>query len=194
MGEKKMVKSNTKNIVLCGIFVALIIIGAYIRIPVSAIPITLQVQFVMCAGLFLGPYWGSLSAVVYMLMGLMGLPVFSAGGGIWYIMKPSFGYVIGFIAEAFVAGLITRRSKPSLLRTLTGVYAGLIAFYGIALIYVYVLSNFIIDSPIGVMAMLSAYFFMFIPGDFITCTVAGLVAVKTMPFVRSDLLAAKNKK
>lgn len=67
--------------VLVSFFAALTATGAYIMIPVplSPVPITLQVFFVLLAGSILGNKWRSLSTVVYILLGIVGLPVFARG-------------------------------------------------------------------------------------------------------------------
>ena len=88
--------SKTKTLIYCSLFTALIAVGAFIKIPVPVVPFTLQYLFTMLAGLLLGSRKGTLSVVAYMLLGLAGLPIFSEGGGFWYVLKPSFGYIIGF--------------------------------------------------------------------------------------------------
>ena len=98
--------TKTKSMIYCGLFTALIAAGAFIKIPVPVVPFTLQYLFTMLAGLFLGSRKGMISVVAYMLLGLAGLPIFSEGGGIWYIFKPSFGYIIGFCLGTYVTGLI----------------------------------------------------------------------------------------
>ena len=77
---------STKKIVLCGLFVALMAIGAFIRIPIPMLPITLQTMFVLYAAVILGGRLGAVSVLVYVIMGLIGVPVFAEGGGIWYVM------------------------------------------------------------------------------------------------------------
>ena len=63
--------------VLCGIFAALIGIGAFIQIPIPIIPLTMQDLFVMLAGILLGAKFGALSVFIYMFIGLLGFPVFT---------------------------------------------------------------------------------------------------------------------
>ena len=82
--------TKTKSLIYCGLFTALIAVGAFIKIPVPVVPFTLQYLFTMMAGLLLGPKLGALSVTFYMLLGLAGLPIFSEGGGIWYIFKPNY--------------------------------------------------------------------------------------------------------
>ena len=94
--------SKTKQLVFCSLFTALIAVGAFIKIPVPVVPFTLQYLFTMLAGLILGPRLGTISVTAYMLLGLAGLPIFTEGGGLWYVLKPSFGYIIGFCIGTYV--------------------------------------------------------------------------------------------
>lgn len=70
---------KTKDLVLCAMFVALIAVGAFIKVPVPVVPFTLQFLFTMLAGLLLGPVNGALAVVVYIVLGLVGLPIFTQG-------------------------------------------------------------------------------------------------------------------
>ena len=79
--------------ILCAMFVALIAVGAFIKVPIPVVPFTLQYLFTMLAGLLLGGKKGSLAVGIYILLGLIGLPIFAQGGGIGYIFQPSFGYI-----------------------------------------------------------------------------------------------------
>ena len=90
-------KSRTYKMILVALFAALIAVGAFIRIPVPLVPFTMQTFFVVLAGMLLGKKLGAASALVYLAIGLIGIPVFTQGGGIGYVLKPSFGYLIGFI-------------------------------------------------------------------------------------------------
>ena len=77
--------AKTKNLILCGLFTSLIVVGAFIRIPIPVVPFTLQLLFTMLAGLLLGGKWGAASVCIYIVLGLMGLPVFAEGGGLAYV-------------------------------------------------------------------------------------------------------------
>ena len=83
--------TKTRSMVQCALFAALVAIGAFIQIPVPYMDyFTLQFLFVLLAGMLLGSARGALSVSVYVLVGLVGFPVFAAGGGIQYIFRPSF--------------------------------------------------------------------------------------------------------
>ena len=98
---------------LCGMFTALIVVGAFIKIdiplPLYTMHFTLQWLFVMMAALLLGSKLGALRVIVYLFIGLIGVPVFAAGGGIGYVFRPGFGFLLGFALSAFIMGLICER-------------------------------------------------------------------------------------
>ena len=112
MENTKTKRLSTKSMVLCAMFTALVAVGAFIQIPVPYMDyFTLQFFFVLLAGLILGGNKGAISVGCYVLLGLIGIPIFAAGGGIGYIFRPSFGYLVGFIASAFVTGKICEKLK-----------------------------------------------------------------------------------
>lgn len=98
-------KFKTKDMLLIAMSVALIALGAMIRIPSPVAGFfTLQLPFVIMIGVLLGPQRGAMAALVYMIGGLMGIPWFAAGGGLGYLLKPTFGFIISFIFAAWIAG------------------------------------------------------------------------------------------
>ena len=79
-------REKTYKIALVAMFAALSAIGAFIRVPMPMVPFTLQLFFTTMAGLLLGGELGALSVGVYVLIGLLGLPVFTGGGGFSYVL------------------------------------------------------------------------------------------------------------
>ena len=71
----------------------------------------ITIFFVLLAGILLGSKLGALAVLLYVVIGLLGLPIFAAGGGLAYIVRPSFGYLIGFIAGAYVTGIICEKTN-----------------------------------------------------------------------------------
>ncbi|WP_315166584.1 biotin transporter BioY [Metaclostridioides mangenotii] len=169
---------NTKELVLCSLFTAMIAIGAFIKIPIPFMDyFTLQFLFVILAGMILGPRLGTISVSIYIVIGLMGFPVFAAGGGIQYILKPSFGYLIGFSICVFVIGYICEKIKTtSFKQYLIISFIGMFFTYSIGFIYKYLILNLYMNeiTPIGVI-VLSA-FPLDIPGDVILCIVGSSIA------------------
>lgn len=112
-------KLRALDITLVGMFVALMAIGANITsfVPfmvVGGIPITLQTFFAILAGAILGSRLGSISMFVYMLVGLVGVPIFAQfGAGLSIIFKPNFGFIISYIFTAFIIGKIVEKKKTT---------------------------------------------------------------------------------
>jgi len=158
-----------KKMTLCALFAALIAVGAFIRIPVPVLPFTMQSFFILLAGYIMGSKLGLLSVCIYIFLGLAGLPVFAQGGGIGYVLQPSFGYIIGFAAGAFVTGLIAQRKrKPSFRRLLAAGFAGLALVYLFGMVYYYLISAFYLDAPIGLWPLFLHCFILTVPGDILT--------------------------
>ncbi len=105
-----MTQSKTLTMSRSALFTALVAISSYIQIPVPFMDyFTLQFFFVLLAGMILGEKQGAISVGLYVLIGLLGVPVFAAGGGIGYIFKPSFGYLLGFIMTAYAVGYTVKK-------------------------------------------------------------------------------------
>ena len=126
---------NLRSSVFSALFTSLIVVGAYLKIPVGPVPIVLANFFVILAGALLGPRWGSVSVGLYLLLGVVGLPVFAGGGGIAYLAGPTGGFLVGYLPSAFIAGFIVssvegRKDLPkSTLITTAGLVAGALVIY-----------------------------------------------------------------
>ena len=185
---------KTKSLVYCGLFTALIAVGAFIKIPIPVVPFTLQYLFTMMAGLLLGPRLGALAVTFYMVLGLIGLPIFAEGGGIWYIFKPSFGYIIGFIVGTFVTGYIAQQmKKKSVINYLLANLAGLFFVYAIGMIYYYIICNFVINTPIAVWPLFLYCFILAVPGDLALSILGALMVKRVKPILGIEAIAMKSR-
>lgn len=126
---------TAKRLILVGLFACLTALGALISIPtpLSVVPITLQIPFTLSAGFVLGPKDGALSQLLYLLVGAVGLPVFSRQlGGFTVLVGPTAGFLWGFVLSAALTGLINRRFRP---RTVSAIFLclslGLLAIYSL---------------------------------------------------------------
>ncbi len=181
--------AKTTSIIYCGLFTALIAVGAFIKIPVPVVPFTLQYLFTMLAGLLLGARLGSLSVFAYMVLGLAGLPIFSEGGGLWYVFKPSFGYIIGFVVGTFVTGWIAEHMKhKTVLNYLAANLTGLMIVYAFGMIYYYVICNYVINTPIGVWPLFLYCFLLAVPGDIALSILGAVVAKQVRPVIGLEVL------
>ena len=101
--------------ILTALFTALIAAGSFIKVPVGAVPVTLQTLFVFMAGLLLPPLNATLSVLIFIILGLIGLPIFTSGGGIAALISPTGGFIIGFLAAAIAGSLLAKRKHDSIL-------------------------------------------------------------------------------
>ncbi|MDK2820593.1 MAG: biotin transport system substrate-specific component [Clostridia bacterium] len=125
---------KTKDLALIALFAALISVLAQISIPLpfSPVPITGQVLGVVLAGAILGRNKGTLAIIVYLLMGAIGLPVFAQGGsGLAAFVKPSGGYLWGFVLGVYAMGLILEMGKKEVgyLRLVISMFVCLMVVY-----------------------------------------------------------------
>lgn len=156
---------DIKKISLTGIFAALIAVGAFVKIPAAPVPVTLQSFFVLLSGILLGSKWGMLSVLVYIILGILGFPVFTSGGGIMYVLHPTFGFLIGFLASSFFAGALFRDKRISWLRA----YLCLIPTYVIGILYYIMVLKFFSNKNIDFYEILYTGYVLFIPADVMKC-------------------------
>ncbi len=181
MDKQFMEKSRIMKLTLCALFVALTAIGAFIKIPTPLAPFSLQVLFVIMAGIVLGPRLGFLSQMAYITIGLIGIPIFTLGGGPSYIFQPTFGFLLGFAAAAFVVGEITERSRPLTLKKLMlAGSAGLVAIYAIGLPYLYVMLNVYMGKDMSLASILWGACALFLPGDLLKIFLASVLSLKIL--------------
>ncbi len=175
--------NRTLMMCMCALFTALITVGAFIKIPVPVVPFTLQYEFTMLAGLLLGKKYGTASVLLYVFMGLAGVPVFTQGGGLWYVTVPSFGYLIGFIPGTWLTGHIAHRTEnPTTGRLLAASYAGLAVVYFFGMTYCYFIKNFLVEGDgITLWPLFLNCFLLAVPGDIVLCIIASLAAKKIIP-------------
>lgn len=185
-GKKKKLTAGrrigTREMVLCGVFTTLIAVGAFIKVPVPVVPFTLQFLFTMLAGLLLGARLGAMSVGVYILLGLCGIPIFAEGGGFWYILKPSFGYLLGFMLAAYVTGrLVERRGRLTTGWVMAVNFLGLFIVYAAGMIYYYMICNYVIDTPIALGPLFLYCFVLAVPGDICLCILAAILTIRVRP-------------
>ena len=176
-------KTRTEKMLLCAMFTALITIGSFIRIPLPLIPITLQYFMTVLAGMLLGGKLGALSVLAYLGLGLAGLPVFSGGGGLGYIVKPTFGYLLSFAAGTFVTGYLSASAGTNIRRLLTAALAGMLIVYSGGTAYCWLIYRFYLQQAIGFWPLLLSCVIMPLPKDILLCWLAAFLAKKLKPLI-----------
>jgi len=163
--------------IFASVFGAVTAAGAYLMIPVPPVPITLQTFFLYLAAALLGGRLGALSQVVYLLIGIIGLPVFAAGkGGMGVFLGPTGGYLIGFVAGAYVVGRLAElRKEPG------PVWLGFAMVGGTAVIYLLGVMQLILIAKFSVNQAITVGVLPFLIGDALKIGVAVLIIVKIRP-------------
>ena len=178
---------KTRDLIYCALFAALTAIGAFLHFQFMHATITLQCFFTAMAGCLLGPVWGPVSQAVYVALGLIGLPIFTQGGGLTYLLQPTCGFLIGLIPAAWVIGLLTARRPPHPIRTAMACLAGLTVLYAVGLPYMAVILNQYMGKAMDFSAILWAGMLPFLPGDMLKIAVTAALA----PLLQKRLSAAR---
>nr|WP_026883557.1 biotin transporter BioY [Clostridium akagii] len=183
-------KISTRKIIMIALFAALTAIGSIITIPIGPVPITLQNMFPMLAGLILGSEAGAMSQLIYVLLGIIGLPVFAGGtGGINSVFSPSFGYLLGFILAAFIIGKISEKAgKLTLIKSFIICIIGTITIYLIGIPYLYIILHNVLGEKITIAYAIKIGFVLFIPGDIFKIIVVAFITNKVVPLLRRQSL------
>lgn len=169
-----MRRIGVRELVFCALFVALITVGTFIRVPmIGGDVFTLQFLFTLLAGLVLGARLGALAVFVYVALGLLGVPVFASGGGLGYVLQPTFGYLVGFVLQAYFCGFFSRRLNIVSFKKLLAVNAGgMVIVYIIGVSWFYFVSNYVIDAPISTWAVIFYCCILQLPPDLLLCAAA----------------------
>ena len=174
-------QTNLQLLILAALFAALTAVGAFIKAPIGLVPTTLQTLFVLLSGVLLGSYYGMLSQALYVFIGLVGIPVFANGGGPQYVLQPTFGYLMGFIAGSYLAGYLTHGSGRAkdfqeLMMTLKmakvwrlalAASAGLLAIFILGVSYLYIISSVYLGSSLTLQQAIVSGFLIFLVGDIV---------------------------
>ncbi|MCQ4636669.1 biotin transporter BioY [Anaerovorax odorimutans] len=172
--------SKTTRLMLCALFAALTAVCSFISIPLpfTPVPVNLATLAVFLAGGLLGYKYGTISQLVYIVLGAVGAPVFhNFTGGIGILAGPTGGYIIGYAAAALIIGAAIQLSKKKdfLPALAVAMLLGLAACYFLGTIW------FMISSGAGLYVSLAACVLPFLPGDALKIVAACLLIKKLRP-------------
>lgn len=173
---------NLRNMCLVGLMAAVTCVLAPLSIPIGPIPISLTNLAVYLSLYLLGMRLGVLSYLVYVLLGMAGLPVFSGfAGGLGKLMGPTGGYIIGFIPMGIIGGAALERFSNRALQFLA-------LSTGTAVCYALGTAWFCVVMRVGVIAALSQTVLPFIPVDLVKITIAVFIG----PVIRARVTAVRS--
>ena len=160
--------------ILISLFAALTAAGAFVSIPIGLVPISLQNLFTLLSGMVLGSKLGTLSQLIYILLGVVGLPVFSEfRGGLGVLLGPTGGFLIGFVISTYVVGKLIEKIEDG--RIWSYFVIGLL---GIIIIYTCGVAQLVIITEIGLKEAVLLGIIPFLPGDFLKLITASFLAIR----------------
>ena len=183
-----MKKSSIYEITVCAIFAALMCIFGPLSVPIGPIPISLTNLILYFAIYILGCRGTVISYVVYLLLGAVGLPVFSGyAGGLGKLAGPTGGYLIGFIFLIIVSGLAFELSHGNIFVTIVGMVLGTAIAYAFGTVW------FVYQQKCAWSYAMSVCVMPFIPFDLGKIVIASVLgkAVR-IPLAKAGLLPKKN--
>lgn len=174
--------ADTRRLTLCAVMAAVMCVIAPISIPIGPISITGGTLVIYLAAYLLGGVWGAVSVLVYLLVGFVGLPVFSNYmGGAARLLGPTGGYLVGYLPMVLLAGAVARwaahrfdgKGKAGAVLTLAVQFAGMVA--ATAVLYAFGTAWYCVQAGVDIQKALAACVFPFIPFDLIKMAAALLV-------------------
>lgn len=170
--RKKRSGGRAADIARTALFVAVTIVLGFIKIPMQPVAITLLTLATTLAGCFLTPLNAFMSQLIYVIIGLAGIPVFTNGGGISYVLQPSFGFLLVLPAMAWAVSVTVRHDSfiPAKLRLIYRHFA-VFAISAVMLVagtlYYFFLAKFYLNTDISMKAAFMSCFVIFLPGTLI---------------------------
>lgn len=187
------VKFTVRNMIYTALFAALTAVGAWLKLPLGEVPYSMQVFFVIFAGILIGSKLGLMSQLVYILLGLAGIQVFTKPSGIQYIFEPTFGFLIGFALAAFVAGLIVELLKKNHFMTyLIATISGIIVIYACGVPFLWMIQSVYLGKAFSFALAVKYGFMPFILKDLVTCVVISVVAPPIVKILKMNNLLNKS--
>ena len=165
---------NIRQMTLISLFAALTAVGGFISIPLYPVPLTLQTLFTLLAAMILGSVMGASSQIIYVLLGVIGLPVFAGfKAGIGILFGPTGGFLLGFIISAYIIGKIVELKKEKNI-----FYYFLAGIIGTIILYIIGITQLSLVTSIGVKKALTVGMLPFLPGDILKIIAASFISSK----------------
>jgi biotin transport system substrate-specific component len=154
------------------VFVILTSLGAFVRIPLpfTPVPITLQTLFVLLSGAFLGSNLGTVTQLSYIFLGISGLPIFAgAGSGLFYLLGPTGGYLLGFVLASLFIGRFIKNIPNGLFHVFVVFFLGDLILLSCGVLWLEFLLGYKLTR------LLFIGFIPFIPGDLLKTLIASVL-------------------
>lgn len=178
---------RTRDIVLAAMFAAMIAISANIAIPIGAVPVTMQLAVILLIGIILGSRLGIISVLIWVMLGVFGLPVFAGGkAGAIVLLGPTGGFIVGYLACVYIIGYVAENSGGGYKPLLFGALAGQIVMYALGLLGFMLSFEYFLMKPMSLDRAVALAITPFAVKDFIQTFIIVYLGVR----VRRSLLKA----
>ncbi|MEN3186347.1 MAG: biotin transporter BioY [Atribacterota bacterium] len=172
---------SLRSLVRASLFLALAVaVSVLFRFTATLVPFSLLPLVVLLCGLTLTPKESFLAMFGYLLLGLLGLPVFATPpfGGVGYLLKPTFGFILGFVVSAPLLSFFLHRQKSRSFWTLLGFsLLGLLFLYPLGLFYLYIIMK-VVGKPLTAYQVFQVGLFPFIGFDVLKAFLAAAVSFR----------------
>lgn len=175
-----MKKMKVNTMILCALFAALSAILSQVIIPIGAIPVNMTHLSIFLAAGLLGAKYGSVSQIIFVLLGALGVPVFSEfTGGLGAIIGPRGGFIIGYIVCTVVTGLLIEKLGKSIMILIVSMISGMLFNYLLgSLWYSHI-------TQTGLIAAFSVCILPFLPGDAIKIILSSILIKRLNPAIQN---------
>lgn len=175
---------KTKDLTTIAFMTSLLVVSSQLAVPIGPVPITLQTLAVFLIGFLLSPKNAFLSTLLFLILGLLGLPVFSGfTGGLQSVVTPSFGFILSFMPASYLqARYLENKKDPYLKEFITAGLINIVITHAIGLLYMSFILKVYLDNEFGLMAALLAGL-SFLPGDLLKLTFAIVLTKRVRPVV-----------
>lgn len=179
---------KTTHLTRIALMLTLLILSAQFALPMGPIVISLQSLVILIIGLIMPKKQAALTAILYLITGLIGLPVFAqATGGPQAIFMPSFGFILSFIPAVYIMAAIRKQNvKHSINSDFLAVLVGNVIIYLIGMTYMYFVFTFYLKTPLTFWKVISIGMLPFVPGDIMKSIVALSIARQLNKHLKVD--------
>ncbi len=186
--------------ILIALFAALVSVGSFIHIPMpGGVPVVIQDMLARLSGLLLGPIYGGLAVLLFLILGILGFPVFSGKAGIQVILSgPTGGFLIGYFVASILGGLIIKFFYPTILTSdddstkkrkniVQWIIVTIASLSGTLCVFAFGIPGFMMVTGNDLVTSLPYVLTPFIPGTIVKTLLAVVLAKKFIPVIKNYL-------